>query len=356
MISGQTKPPFPSRALGTVTPILKLICLCILLPGAARALVIQLNPDAGLATNPQALAAFERAAAEWETAISSPVTIYIDAGLAAVTDPNVIGATSIKFYTNDFSDINLDFDTVRNAMAARAGRPGDTMLGYLPTSAQVSADVPSGALFLSDTIGVLRANQRALGLLAPLDTRADAGIVFNSNFSFDYDNSDGVAANRIDFQTAAAHEIGHALGFQSDVDDFDEFSAPSDNLTTLDLFRFPASHKPTTLEQFTSYARELKPGVASVLTDTSLFYPMSTGKNLGDGRQASHWQDDFIAQNGNITAGPLIGIMDPTAATFAEGQQRRRRGPGLNRVRSMFLPVFSYAFHSPPGQPVRASF
>jgi hypothetical protein len=39
---------------------------------------------------------------------------------------------------------------------------------------------------------------------------------------------------------------------------------------------------------------------------------MSTGANLGDGNQAGHWRDDFLQQNGNVTIGPLIGIMDPT--------------------------------------------
>jgi hypothetical protein len=177
--------------------------------------------------------------------------------------------------------------------------------------------VPTGAVFLTNSIGVLRANQRALGLLAATDTRADGSILFNSAFTFDYNrfDSNGVAPGTIDFQTAATHEIGHVLGFESDVDDFDN-GATSDNLTTLDLFRFPTSHAPTTASEFQTFARELQPGMPSVLTDTSVQYPMSTGVNEGDGQQASHWQDDFRQDsNGDIVVGPLIGIMDPTLSS-----------------------------------------
>lgn len=302
---------------------LRSICVaaCLLAGSAqsARALGsfnIQLNPGSQLAANPDALAAFQRAADEWKTRISSSITIHIDADLRSTGfGPNVIGETSYDFYTTDLSDINLPFDAVRTALIAHASRPNDAMLASLPTSAQVTAEVPTGAAFLNDSIGVLRANQRALGLLAESDTRADGSILFNSNFTFDYNrfDADGVAAGKVDFQTAAAHEIGHLLGFQSDVDDFDN-GATEDNLTTLDLFRFPTSHIPATASDFQFFARELRPGVESVLTDLSAQYPLSTGQNLGDGNQASHWKDDFLVQTGTTTIGPLIGIMDPTLA------------------------------------------
>ncbi len=280
---------------------------------------IEIIPGPGLSdpANAAALTAFQRAAQEWENYISSPITIYLSADLSTSDNgvafgSNTIGATGFTTYDN-YNDINLPYDTVRNALAAHASQPGDGILAYLPTQAQISAQTPSGASLDTTTLGIIRSNQRALGLLSATDTRPDASIVFNSGFTFDFDSTDGIDPNKIDFQTAAAHEIGHALGFLSDVDDFDTVPGlASDNLTTLDLFRFPTNHAPTNNLEFETFARELTPGVPSVTSDTSVQYAMSTGAVNGDGHQAAHWQDDFLLQGGNLTVGPLIGIMDPT--------------------------------------------
>ena len=62
---------------------------------------------------------------------------------------------------------------------------------------------------------------------------------------------------------------------------------------------------PSTTADFTTFGRSLVPGVEAVFDDTSDEWRMSTGRLLGDGRQASHWKDDALT-------GVFIGIMDPT--------------------------------------------
>lgn len=278
---------------------------------AQAAGLFQIHLDMGpeLSANPGALAAFERAAAEWEAQISSPIRINISAELGTFTDPNIIGSTDLGA-----APLNLDYTTVRARMMARAGRPGNEILSSLPDSEHLRAIVPTGATFDNTTVGITRANQKALGLIDnPLtDTVADGNIKFNKAFTFDYDSRDGVDANKVDFQTAAAHEIGHVLGFLSDVDDYDTLGLISDNATTLDLFRFNQIIKPATPEEFRILPRELRPGEESFTTDTEHEYPMSTGANQGDGRQASHWKDDFYFDGTKFVFGPTIGIMDPT--------------------------------------------
>ena len=273
---------------------------------------INLYIGPGLAANPDAVAAFQRAAADWESHISNPIKVNIEANLTTFGgNTNVIGSTGFGD-----EEINLPYDTVRNAMAARANRPGNGILAYLPTSAQISANIPAAPnnVFDKQTMGVLRANQKALGLIdnALNDPLTDGTITFNSDFTFDYDRRDGVDVDKIDFQTVATHEIGHLLGFISDTDDYDRFTGISDNVATFDLFRFAANNKPTTPEQFRTFPRELRPGVEAVTTDLTNEYPMSTGANGGDGNQASHWKDDFIVTDDTIFIGPLIGIMDPS--------------------------------------------
>jgi hypothetical protein len=303
-----------SRSLVTAARVCALAALLSGFAPAARAVgdfTIHLYLGDGLTANPAAVAAFQRAAGEWEQYVSNPIRVNIEADLGTFGDPRIIGSTG--FGTEP---VNLDWSMVRATMVARANRPGNAVLAHLPTVAELHANVPNlpGASFDPTTIGILRANQKALGLIAnPLtDPLTDGQITFNSAFSFDYDRGDGIDADKMDFQTVAAHEIGHVLGFISDTDDYDRFGGIPDNATTLDLFRFAADDKPATFDQFRTFARELRPGIEAVTTDLVNEYNMSTGANSGDTNQASHWKDDFLVVGDTIFIGPLIGLMDPT--------------------------------------------
>ena len=283
-------------------------------PSPARAVGqfdIHLYLGDGLTANPAAVAAFGRAVGDWEARIGNPIRVNIEADLGTFSDPRIIGATGFGS-----EPVNLDYAMVRAKMAARASRPGNAVLAHLPTRAELRASVPDlpGASFDPTTIGILRANQKALGLIDdPLtDPLTDGQITFNSAFQFDYDRGDGIDPDKMDFQTVAAHEIGHVLGFVSDTDDYDRFGGIPDNATTLDLFRFAASAKPTTFDEFRTFPRELRPGAEAVTTDLVNAFNMSTGANLGDGNQASHWKDDHLVIGDTVFLGPLIGIMDPT--------------------------------------------
>ena len=266
----------------------------------AGAMVIAINPDSGLAANAAALAAFQRSADSLDALFTDPIMVNINAGLSTgFSNANIIGSTS----TVDLVDA---YTTVRNALVADAARdPRDAIVAALPVS--LTARLPAGRT-LSGNLQFSKANGKALGM-ADLDSTfgaPDASITFNANFAFDYDRSDGIAANAIDFQAVATHELIHALGFVSEVDDVDQSTAasmPTVSPSTLDLFRFPGT-VPVSAADFATAARELEPGVEAVTSDASVAYRMSTGISQGDGRQASHWKDDALT-------GTFIGIMDP---------------------------------------------
>ena len=274
----------------------------------ASAAAILISPGPTLAASPAALAAFNRAATTWGTLLSDPVTVTIDANLVSLANPNVIGSTSTVLLQGSYA-------TIRDSMVADAAdEPDDTIVASLPTAAQFSAVVPTG-FSLTGLIVATKANLKALGfpgLDAAFGAR-DATISFNSNFAFDFDNSDGVGAGLIDFETVALHEIGHALGFISIVDMIDALVAQNTPtavpFTTLDLFRFSTAPglNPSTAAQFTTDPRMLVPGQAANFDDVAHEYGLSTGVNFGDGRQASHWKDDQLT-------GFHIGVMDPTLA------------------------------------------
>lgn len=268
---------------------------------AASALSIEINAAPGLAENAAALAAFQRAADLWAVHFSDPITIHIDANLATLA-PNTIGSTSSVFLFGGFNEIRDQL------VADAAGQADKSILLSLPRFSQFSATLPAGRS-VDDSMEATKANLKAMGFTG-LDEAfgvSDATITFNSSFAFDYDNRNGVGAGLMDFETVACHEIGHALGFISAVDDIDSSTSagyPMITLAPLDLFRFRAGAAPDTAH-FQLAARDLSPGANDVLGDGVAQWAMSTGYVNGDGFQASHWKADDLTGN-------YIGVMDPT--------------------------------------------
>jgi hypothetical protein len=156
------------------------------------------------------------------------------------------------------------------------------------------------------TVRFAAANAKALGLQADDPTLLDGIVTFTTSPIFDFDRSNGIAANRIDFVGVAAHEIGHVLGFTSGVDLLIGNSvAPglNDNqlkfVTPLDLFRFSGR----------SIGAGGGVGVIDWSGDDVAKYCSVDGgvtplANFSHGTtyEEGHWLDDLG-----------IGIMDPTA-------------------------------------------
>ena len=233
---------------------------------AALGVDIQLRPNAGLAANAAALAAFERAAAAWERVLADPIVIQIDAGLAPLGG-GVIGQAETTLLFGD------DFGEIRDALVLDDAREGGSFVQALPAFSQLSAMLPPGRT-LFNSLGAAQANLKALGLTgleAISGHEEDATITFSSDFAFDYDNRDGVDPFQVDFETVALHEIGHALGFLSIVDTIDgTFTAeyPEVTLLALDLFRFGRGQDadPFTEAEFTSFRASCSPAARHIST------------------------------------------------------------------------------------------
>ncbi|MBS1811208.1 MAG: NF038122 family metalloprotease [Acidobacteria bacterium] len=269
----------------------------------ATSLKIILRSTAQLDGFPDAKAAFIRAAAAWEAQIKNPISIIIDVDYGPTRfgqayPSGVLGSTSTPSY-------RVGYDTLRNSLSQSATSAAETSLyNALPTSS-VNTDI--GAIGNASVTSPL---MRALGLLAVDAATSDPApaIGFNSAFNFDFDPTDGIAAGKTDFDAVAVHEMGHALGFVSNVGLFEISPTSTRALTVWDIFRFRPG---TTMATFTAAARVLSTGGEQRFYDGHPELATSTGNPYGsggDGRQASHWKADE-------QSGVYIGIMDPTLSS-----------------------------------------
>ena len=274
---------------------------------------IQIVPGAALAANAPALAAFNQAAAFWESFIADPITVQVDANIAPL-GAGILGSTGSEL-------LSASYNTIRNAMVLdSATELDDAIVASLPVAANYTVTLPAG-FGLDGNVFASKANLEALGFtgLDPISgTVFDMHMTFSSNFAFDYDRSNGITAGQFDFVGVAIHEIGHGLGFISGVDDVDFVLPGTTNQiepTPLDMFRFrdAVAQDPATALDFSNvtlgFPRNMAPQHIA-MTDQiiggfggDIEVLMSRGVDFGDGQQASHFKDNLG-----------IGVMDPTAA------------------------------------------
>lgn len=254
------------------------------------------------AMSSEALAGFEQAASLWESLISNPVTVNINIACYnfGAGQSNTIGQAGSTFYNGSYAEIS-------GAWAASATSALDaTVIASLPTGntyvrrINLTMDLTATPVLAeSDFMWINGGNAKAMGLLPADSSDVDAEIEFNSDFAFDYNRTNGIASNQMDFVGVAAHEIGHALGFISIVDFIDGggFSSADVASMPMDMLRYSIA----------SYSM----GVTDVSIDDQARYlvlgnlgvAMSTGVINGNGQQAAHFLDNVG-----------LGMMDPTAS------------------------------------------
>lgn len=269
-------------------------------------IILRATPE--LEANSAANAAFLRAADAWASRVQTPTTVIIDAdfsqtwfgqpfptGVMAISNPQMLVG-----FGQYFAVLGQLIDSTTD--------PHELSLYWALPQAPVPTDLGETADLLAPS-----AVYRTLALIDsdpnndPPQFGPKPAIGFNSSVNFDFDPSDGIDADKYDFEGMVEHEIGHVLGFMSAVGQRELNPQCDLALTMWDLFRLRPGASMGTLA---TADRILSSGGAQVFFEGSSELQLSTGRpdNAGpDGLQPSHWRDDSIV-------GQRIGIMDPTVA------------------------------------------
>jgi hypothetical protein len=165
---------------------------------------------------------------------------------------------------------------------------------------------------------------------------SNANITFSTNFTFDYDPGNGITGGQTCFRSVCVHEVGHALGFTSKVDD------QVNDMEMLDIFRFQTTdgsgdYNPDDASEFQARPRLVhynspddQHHMETMLSNQTLVeYRFSDGTPS----QASHWRSQ-----GN----PGIGIMNPSIGsgiTYAPNYLRTSDLTALDAIGWDYPPV-----------------
>jgi hypothetical protein len=290
-----------SRALQRTLLNLAVATVAAATMSSAQALTIQFNDVGATPMTAAQLGAFQQAGNYWQSKLTDNVTVYVNIAFNPL-GAGILGSTGSTYTTASYASLraglvadaksSTDFSAVANLQTGPA-------LSFLATQGDLSSRFDNDGSVNNTLLGLTTANAKALGLATTTSAASpDAAITFSTGFanSFVYTRVGGIPSNKIDFITVAEHEIGHALGFVSGVDDIDFCAGPNNQCNlpnTVNRFENDWWYSPLDLFRYSGAgALDVRVGgnpYFSVDGGTTSIESFSTGQTNGNGYQASHF-------------------------------------------------------------------
>lgn len=272
---------------------------------------------------------FETAGKLWSQYLQDDVTVNLQVGVTHANNlpTGVIGGAlpgmSANVNYRDFKDAHeADMTSADDAIAE--ANLSFSSARYVHEHVTADGTGSISGLRSARNLNMTRANAKALDLGVNNSSGID-GYILMSNLagqgvSWDYDVT-APASGKLDFFSTALHEIGHALGFVSGVDQPGWVAAVVNSTSKIDLYNASISSRsrgeyinPIDLFRYSGrsdgyadigYGSTLGEKYFSIDGGNTALANFSSGSDTaagGDGYQASHWKNQSNA----------LGIMDPT--------------------------------------------
>lgn len=200
--------------------------LCLLAQASAQALQFNFSYEKG--TSYEQMLGFEIAGNVWSSYLTDDATVNIHIGSSGSLPQNVVGGAlpglqTEQYYDNYYKNLTQDATSWHDRKVVSSGLQNYSngkRLYYKGRLEQTTRNIYYTSL--------TNANAKAIGLVNPHSRELDGMIMMSDlkgtgyNWNYDFDRSDSIGSNSLDFVSVAVHEIGHVLGFVSSFDLVDE--------------------------------------------------------------------------------------------------------------------------------------
>ncbi len=241
----------------------------------------------------------------WSSKLADNVTVYVDMGFASL-GASVLGQTGSEFMSKSYTSLRAslagDATSARDASAVASLQTG-AALAFHATQGDLSSRYDNDGSVNNTLLGLTTANAKALGYATATNAALpDATMTFSSDFSFAYSRAGGTPSNQIDFITVVQHELGHALGFVSGVDDIDYCAGAGMGAAcgiSEGANRFESNwwYEPLDLFRYSAAGLDMRVGGSpffSIDGGATALETFSTGSSYGNGYQASHFGTNSV--------------------------------------------------------------
>ncbi|MGB3494319.1 MAG: NF038122 family metalloprotease [Elainellaceae cyanobacterium] len=319
---------------------------------ADAASALEFNFGFAEGTSPDVITGFEQAGHLWSSILSDDIEVNLNVEFRDINSPS-LGFFEPQRVSYDYSEVQsalfsdqtsaddatayntlalhsdfdllVDFDLLLNGTSNNPNGAG-SLNPYIDNDGDCNNSSIRMTTANAKALGLSTSNIPNCGLTSPSrdSNSPDGTILLNSNFSWDFDVSDGIDAQNYDFVGVAAQGVGVIMGFISGVDVLD-FNVPQvtnsqntyfeDSLfpfvSPMDLFRYSEESSDLGIIDWTtgrtnSQGQEIDKyfSIDGGVTQIASF---STGLRNGDGFRASSWKPDELG-------GVSLGIMESTPA------------------------------------------